>query len=212
MREYFAGIFISEIEEFIPLYEKKVLDVGGAKGEFCKVISKERECEAVNLDPDPGNFLWPRTIKGCADNLPFSENEFDLVICRGVLEHIPPGRQQRSVGEMYRVVKRDGFCYIIIPPWYNLHAGHGLKPFHYFPFKVAKFLRELFFSRKITANSYEESNLYPITFRRMLEMIMASGFKLLATRDTHLRLHFLTRIPIIREIAVPSAVFILTKE
>ena len=77
---------------------------------------------------------------------------------------------------------------------------------------MAKFLRELIFGNKIDANSYEEAGLYPITFRRMLKMISKSGFKILDTKDTHLRLHFLTKIPIIREVAVPAVSFILTKE
>ena len=103
---------------------------------------------------------------------------------------------------MYRVLKKGGFCYGMMLPWYNPHAGHGLKPFHYFPFKVAKFLRGLISSKKITANSYAGKHLYPITFRKMLKMVSDSGFDLVATRDTHLRLHFLTRIPLVREVAV----------
>lgn len=112
---------------------------------------------------------------------------------------------------MYRVTKVGGICYILIPPWYNPHAGHSLKPFHIFPFKVAKLLRQFVFRDKISANSFQEANLYPVSFGRMLKLISTTGFKLIATRDTHFRLHFLTRIPIIREIAVPSVAFILVK-
>jgi len=212
MREYLAKILIMEVEEFMPLWNKKVLDVGGAKGEFCKILYELRKCDAINVDPYPGDYIWPKTVVAFADNLPFEDNEFDLVICRGVLEHIPTEKQQQSVNEMYRVTKTGGICYIMIPPWYNPHAGHHLKPFHYLPFKMAKFLRELIFGNKIDANSYEEAGLYPITFRRMLKMISKSGFKILDTKDTHLRLHFLTKIPIIREVAVPAVSFILTKE
>lgn len=210
MREYFTQILIMEIEEFMPLWNKKVLDVGGARGEFCKVISEQRKCDAVNLDPYlyKGEYAWPTKI-GFADDMPFDDGEFDLVICRGVLEHIPTGKQQQSVNEMYRVTKTGGICYIMIPPWYNPHAGHHLKPFHILPFKLARCLRRLIFRNKLKANSLEEAHLYSITFKRMLKMISTSGFEVLATRDTHFRLHFLTKIPVIREIAVPSAVFIL---
>jgi SAM-dependent methyltransferase len=211
MSEYFAQILIMEIEEFVPLWNKKVLDVGGGRGVFCKVISEKRKCDAINLEPNPGEYIWPKTTVGFADNLPSADNEFDLVICRGVLEHISPEKQQQSVNELYRTTKRGGVCYILIPPWYNPHAGHNLKPFHIFPFKFAKFLRQLIFRDKINANSFEEAGLYPITFKRMLNMISTSGFRVLATKDTHFRLHFLTKIPIIREIAVPAIAFILTK-
>ncbi len=212
MREYFGQILIMEIEEFMPVWNKKVLDVGGAKGEFCKVLSEERKCNAINVDPFPGKYIWPKTKIAFADNIPFDDNEFDLVICRGVLEHIPIEKQQQSLNEMYRVTKTGGICYIVIPPWYNPHAGHGLKPFHIFPFKLAKFLRQLIFRNQINTNSFEEAGLYPITFSRMLKMISISGFKITATKDTHFRLHFFTKIPIIREIAIPAVAFILVKE
>ena len=218
MREYFAQILIMEVEEFMPLYNKKVLDVGGARGEFCKVISDKRRCDAINLDPNPHLFrfgqehIWPRTKIGFADNMPFDDNEFDLVICREVLEHIPTEKQQQSVNEMYRVTKIGGICYITIPPWYNPFAGHNLKPFHILPFKSAKYLRQLIFRNKINADSFEEEGLYPITFKRMLKMISSSNFKVITTRCTHLRLHFLTKIPVIREVMIPTVGFILTKE
>ncbi len=104
---------------------------------------------------------------------------------------------------MYRAAKEGEICYIMIPPWYNPHAGHGLKPFHIFPFKLAKYLRQLFFRNKIKAKSFEEVGLYPITFKKMLNMISTSGFKIVTTEDTHFRLHFLAKIPIIRELMIP---------
>lgn len=178
MREYFAQVFMMEIEEFMPLEGKKILDVGGARGEFCRVISEKRNCDAVNLDPSPyeygqysGDFIWQNTIAGFSDDIPFNDNEFDLVICRGVFEHIPSEKQQKSINEMHRVTKSGGFCYITIPPWYNPWAGHGLKPFHYLPFKAAKRLAEAAYGKKIEAESWEEKRLFPVTFRRMRKMI-----------------------------------------
>jgi len=212
MSEYFAKILIQEIEEYMPLINKKVLDIGGAKGFFCKVLNDQRHCDAINIDPNPGEFIWPKTIVGMADSLPFENFKFDCVISRGVLEHVPIELQQKSINEMYRVVKKGGVGYILIPPWYNPHAGHSLKPFHVLPFKLAKFFRELFFRDKINTTSFAETGLYPITFSRMLKMISKSGFKLIATKDTHFRLHFITKIPIAREILVPAVAFFLVKE
>jgi SAM-dependent methyltransferase len=113
---------------------------------------------------------------------------------------------------MYRVLKPNGIAYIMIPPWFGIHGGHDFKPFHYFPFPIAKFLREKLFEEKIKENSYEEANLHKTTFRRSLELINNSKFELLTTKDTHFRIHILTRIPLLREFMVPSAVFILKKQ
>ena len=211
MRRYFADILISDIEEYTSLGKKKVVDVGGATGEFCKVLNEKRGCDAVNVDPQPGAFVWPRTIRGNADALPFTAGEFDIVISRGVLEHVPSERQQASVNEMSRVMRKGGTCYIVIPPWYNPHAGHELKPFHYFPFAIAKALRDLFFKKRVWGGSYEEHQLFPITFAKMRKMIEGSGMRLLGTKDTHLRMHFLTKIPVLREVSVPAVAFIATK-
>ncbi len=217
MREYFSKILIYELEEFILLWNKKVIDVGGGRGEFCKNLNKKRKCDTINLDPNPNQMnsnsksIWSKTICGYADAIPFGNNEFDLVICRGVLEHIPMEKQEDSINEMYRVTKVGGICYITIPPWYNPHAGHQLKPFHIFPFKLAKYLREMIFKNKINASSFEEFKLFKITFKKMIEMASLSGFKVVATKDTHFRMHFLTKIPIIREIMVPAVSFILIK-
>jgi len=219
MREYFAGILIEDIERHLPLWGKKILDVGGSKGEFCRTLNKLRNCQAINLDPYPEQFgrllagdIWPDTKKAFADQIPFDDDEFNLVICRSVLEHIPPDKQQNSLNQMYRVTKPEGICYIAIPPWYNPFAGHAVKPFHYLPFKLAKFLARNINRKKITAKNLAELNLYPITFKKILSMIRQSGFEIIETKDAHLRLHFITRIPILREILVPSVVFILFKK
>jgi SAM-dependent methyltransferase len=211
MREYFAGVFLNEIEEFTSLQGKSFLDVGGARGEYCQLMHEWRDCDAVNLEPKRRDWLWSKSVYGLADHLPFPDNYFEVVICRGVLEHVPTPVQQDAVNEMLRVLKPDGLAYILIPPWYSPHAGHSLKPFHVFPFPVAKFLRQLFFRKKLPFHSFADAGLYPITFHHMVEMIDTAGFRPVATRDTHFRLHFMTRIPLLREILVPSAAFILTK-
>ncbi len=50
-REYLADVLILELEEFIDLKGKKVLDIGGERGEFCKILKDQRNCTAINLEP-----------------------------------------------------------------------------------------------------------------------------------------------------------------
>ncbi len=211
MGRYFARLVMKELEEFTPLEGKKLLDVGGGRGFFCSMFKKERNCFAVNLEPFPKEIDYHPTIQGLAHELPFPDESFDIVLCRGVLEHIPPDMQRPSVNDMFRVTRKKGICYILIPPWYTPHAGHNLKPFHIFPFGVAKRLRRLVFGNKIVENSYAEAHLYKITFQRMKRMIEAAGFEILGVKDTHLRLHFMARIPLLRELFIPAAAFIAIK-
>jgi SAM-dependent methyltransferase len=212
MRGYFAHILISEIEKYTTLNKKKIIDIGGADGSFCKILSELRKCDSTNLDPFPGKRPWKNTIISFADKIPFGDNLFDITICRNVFEHIPFEKQQSSINEMYRVTKHGGYGYIVIPPWYNPHAGHSLKPFHILPFRIAKFIRELIFRSKITGHSYEDLGLYKITFKKMKQMIKISNFQLIDTLDTHFRLHFLTKIPVLQEILIPAVSFIMLKE
>lgn len=211
MREYFAEVLIDDVEEFMLLQDKRVLDVGGANGEYCMILNQKRNCDAINLDPNPQNPIWPNTTIGFSDRIPFVDESFDLVICRGVLEHVPTDRLSASLMEMYRVTKKGGFCYIVIPPWFNPHAGHGLKPFHVFGFRATKYLYKFLAHKHIAGNSFEDHNLYKVTFAQMAGLLRATPYKLLATQDTHFRIHFLTKIPLVREILVPAVAFILKK-
>ena len=212
MREYFAHQLINDIDSVIELQRKKVIDVGGAQGEFCKVLSQKRECDAHNLDPGTLSCLWPKTIRGRAEQLPIKNDSYDVVICRGVLEHIPTSRLPQAIKEMCRINKPGGICYIVIPPWYTPHAGHQLKPFHLLPFRYAKRLRELFFREKIEQHSFEEMNLYKITVRGMLNLLECTPYKIIKMQDVHFRIHFLTKIPLLRELIIPAVAFILEKE
>lgn len=221
MREYFCQVLIDEMEKYVSLRGKRVLDVGGGFGEFCRYLYVERKCTAVNLDPrEQKQHSWYLHANGYADDIPFGEETFDIVICRGVLEHIPPQKLKESVSEMFRVLRSNGYAYFLIPPWFSPHAGHSLKPFHYFPFKIAKYLRDLFFKKKckwgdeiLDPQSWEEAMLYPriITFGSTMRLLKEAGFEIIDTLDTHLRLHFLTKIPVINEIFVPSVAFICKK-
>lgn len=211
MREYFAEVLIDDVEKFVLLKDKRVLDVGGANGEYCLILNQKRNCDAINLDPNPQDPIWHNTIIGFSDRIPFPDESFDLVICRGVLEHVPIDRLSASLTEMYRVTKKGGFCYIVIPPWFNAHAGHGLKPFHIFGFRATKFLYKFIARKQISGNSFEDHGLYKVTFSKMSRLLHETAYRLLATQDMHFRMHFLTKIPLLREILVPAVAFMLKK-
>ena len=152
------------------------------------------------------------TVVSKAAMLPLSSGSTDILLCRGVMEHIFPEERLVSLKEMHRVLNDDGIAYFLIPPWYNAHAGHRLKPFHLFPFPIARKLRYLFFGDKVEGTSFRDIRLFKITHRMMLKMLDDSGFDVLSTLDTHFRMHFLTRIPLVREIAVPATAFIVRKK
>ena len=108
MRKYFAKILVYDLTKYTNLDNKKILDVGGASGEFSKYIGENFNCQIINLDPEPVNPVW-KTVKATADKIPFEDNTFDIVFFRGVLEHIQPKFQQASINEIFRVMKQNTF-------------------------------------------------------------------------------------------------------
>ena len=52
-------------------------------------------------------------VKADICHLPFSDNEFDVILCNHVLEHIPD--DTKAMQELYRVLKPDGYGVFQIP-------------------------------------------------------------------------------------------------
>jgi len=210
-REYLAEVLIEELEEFVDLKGKKVLDIGGERGQFAKILAEKRNCRAINLEPRPpaGGFVH-KTIRGTADKLPFKNGEFDVLLLRGVLQHIPTAQKLKSLGEMHRVLKNGGIAYLMIPPWWSPLSGQNIKPFQYFGFTLAKHFSNTIMGRKISANNLSELGLWPMTFRSTIAYIKKANFKILKTTDILGRMHFLTKIPVIREL-LNSIGFILRR-
>lgn len=98
-----------------------VLDIGCGQGSqlqrldgFCRRV--------VGLDTDlaileDAKRQAPRAelIHQAADDLPFADKEFDVVVLADVLEHVGLERQQEVVEEAHRVVKPGGLLVLTVP-------------------------------------------------------------------------------------------------
>jgi SAM-dependent methyltransferase len=90
--EYFDVFTEAELRQV-----ESALDVGCGSGRWSRFLAPYvSELHAV--DPSEACFVAQRNLsefkhahvaRAAADNLPFAENSFDLVICLGVLHHIP---------------------------------------------------------------------------------------------------------------------------
>ena len=72
----------------------KVADIGGGQGELAVFIPKHNY---VMIEPSVTGIISP--------GLPFRKNEFDIVICADVLEHIPKQKRESFVLEMINLAK-----------------------------------------------------------------------------------------------------------
>ncbi|MCB0538919.1 MAG: class I SAM-dependent methyltransferase [Bacteroidetes bacterium] len=110
------------IEQYIPV-ASKFLDVGCGAGYSLMKAKNNRKCEVVGIDPEPGahgvgryNGLKTENteiLQGFSENLPFEDEQFDVVYSSHVLEHV--NDEQKSLEEMKRVLKQDGTLIIGMP-------------------------------------------------------------------------------------------------
>ncbi len=87
-----------------------VLEVGCNTGENLKHLTGPRAGVDVNSKALASVPEGIRTRRASATDLPFAENEYDLVMTIGVLIHIPPEDIERAMDEITRVARRFVFC------------------------------------------------------------------------------------------------------
>ena len=106
--------WFKQIEKFVAK-EGLVLDNGCGIGNFANLLSNKN---IIGLDISSGmlNKATKRMdflINGDSQNLPFKDEIFDTVICRGLLHHVP--NKEKAVGECFRVLK-DGGNLVVAEP------------------------------------------------------------------------------------------------
>ena len=71
---------------------------------------------------DPVSTFKP-DIVGDIHALPFEDNSEEAIICMSVLEHVEDPR--KAVGELYRVLKPGGQCFVYVPFLFYYHSEEG---------------------------------------------------------------------------------------
>jgi SAM-dependent methyltransferase len=107
----------------------RVLDLGcGRIG--LRALEPDLDITGVDLQERP-EYPGPFVRADAAAGLPFAEDEFDLVYCSSVIEHVAPARREAFARELRRVgrgwfVQTPAFSFPIEP--------HSLLPFaHWLP-------------------------------------------------------------------------------
>ena len=102
-----------------PAKNEKVLDVGCGPG-MGVWEAKNDGYSAFGIDIASLGHIWEEIgVADCcsvafADNIPFPDNEFGIVVCFGVLEHIPEEGIIPSLTEIKRVLKPHGLLCLSI--------------------------------------------------------------------------------------------------
>jgi SAM-dependent methyltransferase len=107
----------------------RVLDVGcGRLG--LRALEPERDITGSDIAADQG-YPGPFVQADASEGLPFADNEFDLVYCNSVIEHVSPERREAFAAELRRVGRG---WYVQTPAWSFPLEPHALLPFaHWLP-------------------------------------------------------------------------------
>ncbi len=97
-------------------HAKKILDAGCGKGRYAALIkqySPDAEIHAVDVSDEmlkhvPSNIV---TRKASIQDLPYTDESFDLIYCIEALEHVP--NPEAAIDEMVRVLRPGGRLVII---------------------------------------------------------------------------------------------------
>jgi SAM-dependent methyltransferase len=112
----------------------RVLDVGcGRLG----LRGLEPELDITGLDVAPAAGYPGRFVQADpAEGLPFAEDEFDLVYCSSVIEHVPPPRRAAFAAELRRVGRG---WFVQTPAWSFPLEPHALLPLaHWLPARLRR--------------------------------------------------------------------------
>ena len=92
----------------------KVLDVGA--GEFTRYKHLFEVNEYIRMDVTKTENT---DVLGSAEDIPFTQNAFDAVVCTQVFEHLP--NPDKAASEIGRVLKSGGYCLVTVPQTNELH-------------------------------------------------------------------------------------------
>ena len=104
-------------ESYVPHWKSiKVLDIGCGGGLACEFLAKRgANVSGIDLSLNSIKVAQEHAKKsnlqidyqfGVAENLPYEENTFDVVVCLDVLEHV--ANWEKVICEIYRVLNKNG--------------------------------------------------------------------------------------------------------
>jgi SAM-dependent methyltransferase len=108
-RHRLLWLYLQNETDFFTATEKKNVLHFAPEQEFYKRFKKQKNIQYTTTDL----FSPLADVKADICNLPFEDNQYDVIFCNHVLEHIPD--DTKAMQELYRVLKPGGMAILQIP-------------------------------------------------------------------------------------------------
>jgi len=150
----------------------KILDVGCGHGDFMAPIYRKTEL-TWGIDPDESalarNEIIRNTVPGRAEDMPFADDAFDLVVSAWTFEHLedPP----KALQEVHRVLKPGGKLVFLTP---------NLRNYNVWIIRLVPERFHDFFTRKLYGRGEHDTfrKFYRVNFVPQIdETFRRTGFK-----------------------------------
>ena len=148
------------------------LNVGAATGTTSDMLMEFGEVMSIEYDEEccrfTQGFLQTPIIQGSILELPFEDNQYDLVTAFDVIEHVEDHR--KAVEELWRVCKPGGHIAITVPAFQFLWGPHDEINHHFRRYTHSQLLQLLEpLKGKVIYSTYYNSFLFfPIAAFRLL--------------------------------------------
>jgi len=193
----------------IPLFNKKVLDVGcgaGMLGEFCQmagaaVTFSDLAPERPELKPYVSLDLQHLNTKSMAGS--------DLVICSNVLEHLR--YPWYFLDRIRDYINPGGYLYLSWTPWLSPWGGHEYSPLHYLGATLGQKVYDTLKPGKRIHTVGR--NLFKTSVSGVLLETEIYGYKMIRMVPRYYpEFAFLTRAPVVREFLTWNCAMLLQRQ
>jgi SAM-dependent methyltransferase len=178
----------NELKKIQNKSQKTVLNIGSG-GKVLEAI-KKHGFEVIEIDIDPKRN--PDYVISIEDMSKFKNNEFDIILCLEVLEHVE--NPFKGIEESYRVLKKDGLFIGSTPFLFPIHD----EPYDFY--RYTRYGLKKMFS-KFSSFKVKEKNSY---FESIYVLVLRSYFN----KSRLEKLFFIILLPVIILLFIP--VYILS--
>lgn len=112
---------IKRIIELIPHDVNSIIDIGCGDGTITNALSEEFNTIGVDRSLNAVKLVEKKKAMVSADNIPFKDNQFDLVFSSEMLEHLPDQIYNNTILEIKRIAKK--YVFLTFPDDENIEKS-----------------------------------------------------------------------------------------